>query len=284
MIQLIQKAKEGAFIQEQRRSSERKAKSSFWASESEVNLLDIYLKFKEIPETNPNDFKSLWRFKCGDFAEKGLVNWLRETGIVKSADEDQQRVDFEYKSIRVTGYVDVVLTTGEPVEVKSFYGDYAERELSKGALKTNYLKQLAIYMYFLGQTKGYLYMIPMPMGEHFCIELVQYEAGKFRTGNYDFNLLDTFERWNAFYENHVLTSIEPPSEYVYKYPVQSIDWSKVNKADISKARNNQKVIGDWQIAYSPYRDYIIAKEGTTLGYSLAETNFIKSATAGYTKK
>jgi hypothetical protein len=43
-------------------------------------------------------------------------------------------------------------------------------------------------------------------------------------------------------------------------------------------------VGDWQVAYSNYKDLIVKQEGTTLGYSLEELALINKLTAGYTSK
>ena len=71
-------------------------------------------------------------------------------------------------------------------------------------------------------------------------------------------------------------------EYHYKTPVHEIDWHKVSKDKISKARNNQAVIGDFQLLYSAYKDLWIEKQGATLGYTPDELAYIRDVTTGYT--
>lgn len=56
----------------------------------------------------------------------------------------------------------------------------------------------------------------------------------------------------------------------------------MSKGDISKARNGHKVLGDWQILYSPWKDLIIKRQGAELGYNAEEITKIKQLTEGYT--
>ena len=262
-------------------SREQKEKTSFWASDVEKNAFDIYHRFIGTKPTNPFDAKSLWRFKCGELAEEGLVHFLDKQGIVEKAGEDQLHVEFEWNSIRISGYADIVLKSGEVCEVKSYYGEYNAKYLLAGKPKTNYLKQLAVYMYALKIPTGILYMVPMPMGEHYQFQLEQIAEGIFRCNDLEFDLTDEFARWEQLYKEHVIPKIEPKSEFVYKYPVATLDWKKVSKSQIGLARNGHKVIGSWQAIYSPYLGLIIAQEGAERGYTLAEIEIIKQKTTGY---
>jgi len=260
-----------------------KEKKSFWASDCERNAFDLYHAWKGTPPTNPFDQKSLWRFACGKAAEERLVDILQYQGVVAEAG-DQHRIEFDYKGVPITGYADLKLTDGTVCEIKSYYGDYQASDLLAGNPKLSYLKQLAVYMYAERLGQGILYMVPMPMGEHFQFILHQTDEGKFTCNEQSFDLTEEFERWKELYENNILPGVEPPSDYVYKYDIETMDWTKVPKSNISKARNGHKVIGDWQVPYSPYKELIIEREGTTEGYSLEELERIKEITAGYTSK
>lgn len=182
------------------------------------------------------------------------------------------------------------------LEIKSFYGDYQEKDLQMGKARPSYMKQLAIYMYYLKVYRGILLYINRGNGNMYQFDLIR-QGTKFKlitrkdeNGNVIeaediFDLADTFQRWSDLYKNHIVPKIEPKSEFRYKIPVNEIDWTKVSKTDIAKARNNQKVIGDgWQVNYSAYKDLIIEKEGSTIGYSNEELAIIKEKTKGYTSK
>jgi hypothetical protein len=68
-------------------------------------------------------------------------------------------------------------------------------------------------------------------------------------------------------------------------PIEEIDWAKISKSNITKARNNRKVIGDhpFWVHYSPYKNLILEKEGVTPGYTDKEIEKIKELTKGYSK-
>ena len=260
-------------------------KNSFWPSETETSLFDIYHKWIGTPPTNPIEAEKLMVFTAGKMIEESLVGTLTKMGIVKEMGKDEQaRVEMTREGIPVTGYIDAVFTSGNPLEVKSFYGDYQLRELRAGKPRESYLKQLAIYMDFLGADKGKLVYIERGTGEMFEFTLEKGAGLQFKCMNVEFDLTDTYQKWSRLYHDHIIPKIEPTPEHKYKYDIASMDWNKVSKADISKARNGHKVIGDWQVLYSPYKNLIIEREGTHLGYNDKEMELIKSLTKGYSSK
>ena len=171
------------------------------------------------------------------------------------------------------------------VEIKTFYGQYQAMELKAGKPRESYLKQLAIYMDFKEAKEGRLIYMDRGTGEMFEFVLLR-DGTVFKCMNVEFDIADTYKRWARLYKNNIVPKIEPKSEYRYKIPIEEIDWTSVSKSEISKARNNHKVIGDhpWAINYSPYKDLIIQREGTHAGYSEEELKLIKELTAGYTSK
>jgi hypothetical protein len=271
---------------------EQKKKTSFWASEAETPILDLFYRWREITPTNPPDLNGLMIMNTGKLMELSLLDIMRKEGEIET---EQDRIEFEVggdRPIKVSGYSDAVLKSGEVLEIKTYYGDWQERDLMAGKPRTSYLKQLAIYMYATNAEHGILLYVNRGTGKMFQFYLdrqgVEFyllnpEAG---TSDFIFNLNDTFERWRKMFYENVITNIEPKSEYRYKIPVDEIDWTKVSKTDIAKARNNQKVIGDhpWAIQYSSYKDLIIEREGTELGYTDVELKKINLATKGYSAK
>lgn len=254
-------------------------KKSFWASDCERNAFDLYHAWIGTPPTNPFDAKSLWRFACGKAAEECILAQIKDE---LAEDGDQYRIEFEWEGVPITGYADAKLKDGTIVEIKSYYGEYQAKDMLAGAPKLSYLKQLAVYMYAEKLKKGLLYMVPMPMGEHFQFVLEQTSEGVFECNGVTFDIVDEFVRWKKLYEDNIKPKIEPVSEYRYKYDLDTLDWRSISKSQISQARNGHKVLGDWQILYSPYKDLIVEKEGTDLGYTLQELALIKEKTTGYT--
>jgi hypothetical protein len=193
---------------------------------------------------------------------------------------------FDYEGVPISGSLDALATDGSPVEVKSYYGDKQEREmLTLNRPKTSYLKQLAIYMYHLDKSEGYLYMAPMPAGKHLVFKVNRVNKTMFECNGYSFDLLETFQKWQRLYNSNILTKTEPSpfaDNLYYKHDVNSIDFTKLSKSLITEMRANRKVHGDWQILYSSYKDLWIERQGTTLGYTDQEMALILSATQGFT--
>ena len=161
-------------------------------------------------------------------------------------------------------------------------------DLDKGLPKVSYLKQLAIYMDGLDLDLGYL--IQAHFKDNFIIdEIYQFtlkrnEDGNFSSGAISFNINDTYKKWARLYNQNIVPKIEPKSEYRYKYPIEEIDWKSLSSSKIGSARNNRAVIGDWQVIYSDYKNLIIEREGSTLGYTDKELELINALTKGYTSK
>jgi len=259
-------------------------KTSFWATEAETPVFDLYHKWIGTEPTNPIEAEKLMMFNAAKMMEVSLVETLDKMGMLKMPEGEQWRIEGEREGVPVSGYVDAVFKDGSPLEIKSFYGAYQLKDLKAGKPRESYLKQLAIYMDFLDADKGYLVYIDRGTGEMFQFVLERVEGLKFKCMTVEFDLTDVYKRWARLYRNNIMPRLEPKSEYRYKIPVEEVDWTKVSKSDISKARNGKKVIGDhWSVAYSPYKNLIIEREGATLGYTLEEEAKIKELTSGYSK-
>lgn len=260
------------------KEEERHAKDSFWASENETNVFDIYHRWKGTPETNPIPEDRKMIMLAGKMIEEACVATASKAMLINST---QDRVEMEREGVKITGYMDAIASDGTIIEIKSFYGDYQAKELEAGKARESYLKQLAIYMDYKDSNEGILLYIDRGTGQMYEFKLER-SGNVFTCNNIQFDITDTYKKWARLYNNNILKDIEPKSEYRYKYDIDTLDWSKVSKADISKARNGHKVIGDWQILYSGYKNLIIEREGTTLGYSPEELEKIKEKTKGFT--
>ena len=256
-------------------------KTSFWATDTEKPLFDLYHNWIGTESTNPIEAEKLMMFNAGKMMEESLVQILNKMGKLEEVEEGQHRIEMERYGVPISGYMDGLLKGNIPLEIKSFYGDYQTRELKEGKPKTSYLKQLAIYMDAQDATVGKLIYIHRGTGEIFEFTLLRGDGNNYKCMNVQFNLDDVYTRWKNLYNNNILTKQEPMPDKKYKYPVDTIDWSKVSKSDISKARNNRKVIGDWEVLYSSYKQLYIEREKTCLGYTEEELEKIKEATKGY---
>ena len=280
----------------------KKSKDSFWASESETNVFDIYHRWMGTLPTNPITPENKLGLNVRKLVELGFVSELRELGILYEEEEEKQlRVELEREGVKITGYIDAIIEDKDgtdinfpagqnliPVEFKTSFGSYQKVELDKGFPKTSYLKQLAIYMDGLDLKMGYL--IQAHFKDNFIVDeiyqfpLVREDDGTFSSGAIRFDINDTYKKWARLYRNNIIPKIEPKSEYVYKYPIDELDWTSLPSNKISNARNNRAVIGDWQVTYSDYKNLIIEREGTVLGYTEDEIKRIQEMTTGYTTK
>ena len=259
----------------------------FHAANCEDNVFDMYHSLIGTPETNPPDYKSLDRFMKGELTEDMVYILLNELGLVEFGGEQQYDIDVVWNGIRVSAHPDFLLKDEDLslVECKSWYGYYQQKELEAGRPKTSYLKQLAIYMFFLQKQRGELFMAPLePIHERYQFPLFQTSPGHFKCNDIEFDITQELARWKRLWDKNVVPRIEPKSEYRYKYPLDEINWSTLSKSTIGDVRMGKKVIGDWQVEYSRYKNMIIEREGVSLGYSLEELAIINKLTAGYTSK
>ena len=253
-----------------------KEKDSFWASESETMLFEIYHRWKGTKPSNPIKAEAQVLMNAGKMMEEALVEqWVAAGAVQKS--EEQIHIRMDRLGVPISGYIDALHVDGYPIEVKTFYGYWQQKQLEQGKARESYLKQLAIYMDALDQDKGKLFYMERGNGKMFEFTLHRINEKQFLCGDIGFNLHDTYQRWQDLYTNHILPSQEPEPDYLYKIPPSQIDWSKASKADIKKARANQKVIGEhaWAINYSGYKDLILQRQGVEPGYTVEELIEIK---------
>jgi hypothetical protein len=286
-------------------------KNSFWPTDCEKDKFEIFHRWMGTPPTNPIEPEKMIIFSAGKMIELALIERLRKLGIIllpKEKDDEQLAFMIDRHNVPVSGRIDAVALDDANksmiLEIKTFYGDYQARELRAGNPRTSYLKQMAVYMDAAGLKKGVLLYFDRGTGEMFQFILLQKENLDFECVTYkpedvmgkfpqviQFDIDDEYRRFAEIYKEYIEPDIEPESDFTYKIPLDQIDWSKISKDKISKARNNQAVIGSgWQVAYSPYKNLIVTKEaaryGKTfqeyIGYSDAELAQICEMTKGYT--
>lgn len=272
---------------------ESKPKTSFWASESETMAFDIYHKWMGTPPTNPMEGETVMMLTMRKMSEVAVTSLMRKAQVLIKKFSNDERVYFEWgpHKVPVSGYPDAgVWIDGEIalVEIKTYYGQHNHVEVTAGRVKEGYLKQLAIYQYHYKIRHGILLMINQGTGEMTEFDLYQNPDNPYHfacpDNEKEFNLEETFKRWEKIYVENILPKKEPAIDYQYKYDIYALDWSKVSAANISAARNNQKVLGDWQVKYSDYKDLIISRQGTVPGYTEEELDHIRQVTAGYSSR
>lgn len=302
-------------------------KSSFWATDGLKPAIDIYLRWTNHEETNPIALEKLLMFRAADAFEFYIIQTLVRIGEAadiqdpdtvkrlglniqeRNANIPQIRMEMEREFVPVTGYLDGITPDGKPIEVKTFYSPRIDIELSKGKPPNEqYLYQLAIYMDFLGQTRGILVMANRSTGNVFFIELMRESTDTlvFTMGDrsmgvledvdpdnpeqaesvsdadslgetYQFDLGDEYKRWRKIMEDNIIPLKEPDLEYQYRPAItkELIDYYMGPDRKDEKIRlaiKGKRVLSEdkWRYQYSPYKDYIIEKEMKAKGFQTVD--------------
>ena len=267
--------------------SQRRNKTAFYASDFGKSTLDLYFQFKGEEATNPPKWYDTLKWGAGNGVEASLLNILKENGIVEQ-DYDQKlhgKIDIEREGVSIHGYIDAKAKDGTPIEIKSINNanKFDIRKYENNLPRENYVGQLAVYIDALGLDRGRLLVCSIDGLHRFEFDCIRLGGRRFKCGETVVDLDKEYKRWANLWNDNVKKDTPPDIfQYRYKIPVDEINWKMLSKTDISKARNGQKVIGDWQIQYSDYKDKIVALQGSELGYSLEEIAKIKELTAGYT--
>ncbi len=272
--------------------TEDKVKTNFYASDYGKPAFELYFGLKGVEKTNPAKWYDMLKWGAGSGAETYMVKALQSAGYVdENYDQDYDgRIEFEVEGIKVSGYIDGLMMEskgGYPVEIKTINNANAWdiMKYQNDNPRENYVGQLATYMWAKNKDKGYLFVCSIDGLHRFWFECVRTAPGEYKCGNTVVNLNNEFKRWSNIWKV-VQTTDELPisylNEYKYKIPVEEIVWENVSASDISKARNGKKVIGDYQVSYSDWKDLLIKLQGSTLGYDARELEIIKNKTSGYT--
>ena len=268
---------------------EKREKKAFYSSDFGKPLLDLYFSFKGIDATNPPKWNETLKWGAGKGVEESMLKILKDSGFVDET-YDQKidgRIEIEREGIRINGYIDAKTKDGLPIEIKSINNknqfDIAKYE--DGKPRENYVGQLATYMDALNVDVGYLLVASVDGLNYFLFECNKTGERKYKCKDTEVDLDIQYKRWARLFKENIEKDITPqPTEYIYKHDVSTLDWSKVSKTAISKARNNHAVIGDFQITYSPWADKIIEMQGVKRGYDEEELKIIKEKTAGYSAR
>lgn len=268
---------------------EEKTKENFYASDFGKTNLDLYFAFHKLPKTNPPKWNDTLKWGAGNGVEEQMLKILKQSKLVHPdyIQREHGRIEIEREGIKITGYIDARLKTldGVPIEIKSINNknEYDIQKYEAGYPRESYVGQLSIYLDATNSDSGFLFVSSVDGLNTFWFECKRKKNRVFQCNNVVVDLDKKYKSWSRLYFDHIKKNILPDIfEYRYKYPVKEIDWNKVSKSDISKARNGHKVLGDWEIAYSPWKDKIIELQGDVLGYTNEELAYILEKTDGYT--
>lgn len=265
---------------------EDREKKAFYASDVFKPVLDLYFAFTGEAKTNPASWYDTLKWGAGKGVEEALLKVLKDSGVVPE-DYDQKthgRIEIEREGVKINGYIDAKTKSGLPIEIKSINNknSFDIRKYEEGKPRENYVGQLAVYMDSLAVDTGYLFVASIDGLNRFLFECKKIGDRKYKCGDVEVDLDKEYKKWANLMNNHILKKELPDVfEYRYKHNIEEIDWKKVSAGDISKARNGKKVIGDFNVSFSPWKDKIVELQGETLGYTPEETNRIKELTKGF---
>lgn len=273
--------------------SEDKAKTRFYPSDFNKPNIELYLKFKGVKETNPPKWSDTLKWGAGNGVEEQMLKILKMNGIVKEDYNQKEHGGFkmEREGIEIGGYTDARTIDGLPIEIKSINNknSFDIKKYEDGYPRENYVGQLSIYMDYLGVDTGYLFASTVDGLSTFWFVCKKIDDGVYQCGNVIVDIYKEYRRWSKLKTEYIDKDREPKwTQYLYKRDVREIDFKKellegtISKSAIQEARMGRKVIGDWEVSYSPYKNLIIEKQGVELGYTLEELEIIKTKTEGYT--
>jgi len=84
------------------------------------------------------------------------------------------------------------------------------------------------------------------------------------------------EKWKQL-ETAVAQKKCPKADFVYKYALTNELLEGLSDAQFRAALKGEKVLGDWQVKYSPYKDKQLEVDGIEPGYTAAEISTLRRA-------
>lgn len=281
---------------------EDRERVAFHCSDYKKLAFDIFHSFKKTAKTNPPEWFETLKWGAGKGVELAMLDILKQNGIVdKTYDQKLDgRIDFVREGVEIHGYMDAKVKSGNtlglvenaPIEIKSINNanKFDIEKYINNNPRENYVGQLAMYMDCLDMKIGYLFVASIDGLSRFSFICEKIDEGIYKCGNTIVDLNKEYKRFSDLKTNYIDKNIEPNSsdEAIYKYDLSKLDFQKeflegrLFASQILKARNNEAVIGDWQVKYSDYKDLIIKQQNTSLGYTDEEIKLIKEKTVGYT--
>ena len=300
MKSLIESIKEFALTEERLRFRPRRA---HYASSALADRRDQYREWTGEPKSNPTDFLGKLRMFLGTAVEEGLIkHWLsklhRQGHHVLSA-----QVQVGGNEPNWDGNCDVLMEQALPeggfgkyvVEIKTKSGYGADLLWKSGVPSDEYLIQLGLYlrnMHEQGQTNSGCLLYVLLSDNYFgkmlqfnchyeektdsirCYEYINSDGHK-EEKDITYKLTGLTARWKEL-EEALKARLMPNPDYQYKFPVTRELLQAQSDATLRRMIANEKVIGDWQAAYSGYKDVNAKQDGGGLGYTSAEIAVIRA--------
>jgi len=299
VLKMIHKLRE--FVEQRKRPNFRDRRGHYPSGILSC-LRDQVWAWQKEDETNPPDFHASLKMLIGDAIEKGLMHdWFSYLHLV----------GYHYLGGQIAvggsnpswdGYLDGLVAakdkdgnwTKRVLEVKCLFGYGANAFMKTYEPKDSHLIQLGLYLKDLHEknilSEGILVYVPLSdsnagnlvfvhcryLKESNEIEayLAQPVAGDQQSISYRQSITTAIERMKEI-DKHVENKTIPKGEFAYKAPITQGLLSTISDNDLREAVRGNKVIGDWQVKYSRYKDKQIAEDGLVLGYSDEEIAILK---------
>jgi hypothetical protein len=247
--------------------------------------------------TNPTDFLGAARMMFGDAVEKAIKDqWLSRLSLRGLHLVDSQvSVGSKVGNVEWHGYVDFIVGMQEgaglityPVEFKTKWGWGADFLLKDKTPDDGYIYQIGLYIddlqrkrtkkytgkliYFLISDKNIGTMVEFDVLVEDGVVIVTHYKD---TNGYEENLnirrdlRSVFSKWESVLQS-VQNKLMPEPIYRYKHPINEQILEKQSDAQLLSCIEGTKIIGDWQVEYSRYKNLLISLEGTTLYYTPEE--------------
>lgn len=272
-----------------RKRIEQPSSGFFYPSEASVKLIDehgdlkteggclraAYFRLSDEFKGLPHEPRTEWIFMQGKIIEQALIDKWKEMGVWR--DNNVKFVDHDN---HISGELDVVLS--EPgsgqiygVEVKTFYGYHAEKEIlgnfkNPGFPKMSQLLQTLVYLNYW-ENRG----IPFFRMAYFARDSVKRRSFKIELhheGNItypkvdgqvirSFTINDILARYKDL-KHYIDTKTIPPGDYELQYSDAKIEdyfaKGKVSKTDYESWKKGKlkpyENIGDWNCSYCKFKN------------------------------
>lgn len=268
-----------AMVQETDRVNYRDRRAHY-ASGNLTCLRDQFWQWKKEPETNPTDFLGSMKMMVGNAVEDGLVKNLLSRLHFIGWHIIGTQVPVGGSNPNWDGYLDLLMAkkTEEGwdkfvVEIKSKSGFGADLFWQKPEPSPEYMTQLGLYLRDLhhkGVTNHGLFLYLLLSDNHFGKLVSIYSQYDEKTDsvicthaersdgtNYTLDtslcLTGALDRWRLL-DKYLADNRLPPGEYQYKYPLTQEVLRDITDTKLKKIAEGSLIYGDWQPAYSRYKD------------------------------
>ncbi len=262
-----------------------RSRRAFYASEVAKDARDIYWSLTGEPKTNPSDLLSKIRMELGSGIEAVVVKWLQAGTVFGLKFLGTQIPIGGSDPVPVDGYLDGLVEDEQgnkyAIEIKTKWGWGAFFFSKERDVGENWLAQMGYYLRDLNEkgitNKGIFLVLPFAdesFGDLIAVycrydaatdTVIAYESQSAndetpRPHNFRVAMKPLLDKL-VMVQECVKNGTLPPVDKVYKYPLTPEVLAEAKDSDIKKALEGTKVIGDFEIGYSDYKQLHMQLQG-----------------------